>query len=70
MFSQLKVEGQLFTGRIEEEWSKLTKLFQLLVWARTKSQFVTGVWNVQKQLEDGQAGDNVGLLLEDLKRQM
>jgi elongation factor Tu len=63
------------TGRIERGIVKVGEEVALVGFGATKKTVVTGVEMFRKLLDDGQAGDNVGLLLrgigkEDVERGM
>ena len=57
------------TGRIEQGTIKVGEDVDLVGIAPTKKTTVTGVEMFKKQLNEGQAGDNAGLLLRGVKRE-
>lgn len=67
--------GTVATGRIERGKVKVGETVELVGLRTTKNTTVTGVEMFQKTLDEGMAGDNVGLLLrginkEDIERGM
>jgi elongation factor Tu len=56
------------TGRIEEEGSRSTKPLKSWESRATQSTVVTGVEMFRKLLDEGQAGDNVGILLRGIEK--
>jgi len=67
--------GTVATGRIERGKIKVGETVEVVGITETRSTTVTGVEMFQKSLEEGLAGDNVGLLLrgilkEDIERGM
>jgi len=61
--------GTVVTGRIERGRVKVgDSLEQVGLMEETKEVKITGVEMFNKSMEDGQAGDNVGLLIRGLKR--
>ena len=64
----IKGRGTVVTGRIERGVVKVNETVEVVGIRDTKSTVVTGVEMFKKQLEDGQAGDNVGLLLRGLEK--
>ena len=61
--------GTVATGRIEKGKVKVGEEVELVGIKPTSKTTVTGVEMFRKLLDDGQAGDNVGLLLRGLKRE-
>jgi elongation factor Tu len=61
--------GTVATGRIERGKVKVGEEVELVGIHPTSKTVVTGVEMFRKLLDDGQAGDNVGLLLRGLKRE-
>jgi elongation factor Tu len=61
--------GTVATGRIERGKVKVGETVELVGIRDTKSTTVTGVEMFQKTLDEGMAGDNVGLLLRGLKKE-
>ncbi|WMV47493.1 hypothetical protein MTR67_040878 [Solanum verrucosum] len=66
----LKGRGTVATGRIEQGTIKVGEDVEILgLMQGTLKSTVTGVEMFKKILDNGQAGDNVGLLLRGLKRE-
>ena len=61
--------GTVATGRIERGKVKVGEDVELVGLRDTQKTVVTGVEMFRKLLDEGQAGDNVGLLLRGLKRE-
>ena len=55
--------GTVVTGRIERGKIKTNEEIEIVGFGETKKRVVTGVEMFRKILDDGQAGDNVGILL-------
>ena len=64
----IKGRGTVVTGRIERGRVKINETVEIVGIKATKSTVVTGVEMFRKQLDDGQAGDNVGLLLRGVEK--
>ena len=64
----IKGRGTVVTGRIERGKVKINEAVEIVGIKPTKASVVTGVEMFKKQLEDGQAGDNVGLLLRGVEK--
>jgi elongation factor Tu len=60
--------GTVATGRIEKGKIKVGEEVALVGFGSDKKSVVTGVEMFRKLLDDGQAGDNVGLLLRGLEK--
>jgi len=60
--------GTVATGRIERGKVKVGEEVQLVGFNAAKKTTVTGVEMFRKLLDDGQAGDNVGLLLRGIEK--
>jgi elongation factor Tu len=60
--------GTVATGRIERGKVKVGEEVQLVGFNTEKKTVVTGVEMFRKLLDDGQAGDNVGLLLRGIEK--
>ncbi|CAM9097209.1 unnamed protein product [Discosporangium mesarthrocarpum] len=60
--------GTVATGRIERGIVKVGETVELVGLGETKSTTVTGVEMFQKTLEEGVAGDNVGILLRGVQK--
>ncbi|MDR1355071.1 MAG: elongation factor Tu [Propionibacteriaceae bacterium] len=61
--------GTVVTGRIERGQVKTGEQVEILGLAKTQNTTVTGVEMFRKILDEGQAGDNVGLLLRGTKKE-
>lgn len=61
--------GTVATGRIERGKVKVGENVELVGIRNTRSTTVTGVEMFQKTLDEGMAGDNVGVLLRGLKKE-
>jgi len=61
--------GTVVTGRIERGIVKVGESVEVVGYRDTQTTTVTGVEMFRKLLDEGQAGDNVGLLLRGLKRE-
>jgi len=64
----IKGRGTVVTGRIERGVVKVNDTIEIVGMRETKSTVVTGVEMFKKQLDEGQAGDNVGLLLRGIEK--
>jgi len=64
----IKGRGTVVTGRIERGIVKVNDAVEVIGLKATKPTVVTGVEMFKKQLDEGQAGDNVGLLLRGLEK--
>jgi elongation factor Tu len=60
--------GTVATGRIERGIIKVNEPVEIVGIRDTKNTVVTGVEMFKKLLDEGQAGDNVGLLLRGIER--
>ncbi|MEM6425740.1 MAG: elongation factor Tu, partial [Cyanobacteria bacterium P01_D01_bin.128] len=60
--------GTVATGRIERGIVKVGETVELVGIRDTRSTTVTGVEMFQKTLDEGQAGDNVGVLLRGIQK--
>ena len=65
----IKGRGTVATGRIERGSVKVGEEIEIVGIRPTKKVIVTGVEMFKKQLEQGQAGDNVGILLRGIERE-
>ena len=61
--------GTVATGRIEQGKVKVGEEVEIVGFGETIKTVVTGVEMFRKLLNDGQAGDNVGLLLRGVKKE-
>jgi len=60
--------GTVTTGRIERGMVKVGESVEIVGFRATQTTVVTGVEMFRKILDEGRAGDNVGLLLRGIKR--
>ncbi len=65
----IKGRGTVATGRIERGIVKVNEEVEMVGIRPTKKVVVTGVEMFKKLLDQGQAGDNVGLLLRGIERE-
>jgi len=65
----IKGRGTVATGRIETGIVKINDEVEIVGITPTRKVIVTGVEMFKKQLDQGQAGDNVGLLLRGIERE-
>jgi elongation factor Tu len=61
--------GTVATGRIEQGKIKIGDEVELVGFGKRLKSIITGVEMFRKQLNEGQAGDNVGLLLRGTKKE-
>lgn len=64
----IKGRGTVATGRIERGVIKINEEVEIVGLKPTKKTVVTGVEMFRKLLDEGRAGDNVGLLLRGIER--
>ncbi|MEK9178527.1 MAG: elongation factor Tu [Patescibacteria group bacterium] len=64
----IKGRGTVVTGRIERGVVKVNDTVEIVGIRDTKSTVVTGVEMFRKSLDEGQAGDNVGVLLRGVEK--
>lgn len=64
----IKGRGTVATGRIETGVVKLNEEIEIVGIRDTKKTVVTGIEAFKKNLDQGQAGDNAGLLLRGIER--
>ncbi|OIP57991.1 MAG: elongation factor Tu [Candidatus Levybacteria bacterium CG_4_10_14_0_2_um_filter_36_16] len=64
----IKGRGTVVTGRVERGQVKVNETVAIIGIKPTKETVVTGVEMFRKQLDDAQAGDNVGLLLRGIEK--
>jgi elongation factor Tu len=65
----IKGRGTVATGRIEEGLVKVGDKIEIVGLRPTRDTVCTGVEMFQKTLDQGEAGDNVGLLLRGVERE-
>lgn len=65
----IKGRGTVATGRIEQGVIKLNDPVEIVGLKDTQSSVVTGIEAFKKNLDQGQAGDNAGLLLRGIERE-
>ena len=61
--------GTVVTGRVERGKVKVGEEVEIVGFRDTAKTVVTGVEMFRKILDEGQAGDNIGVLLRGLKRE-
>ncbi len=61
--------GTVVTGRVEKGRVKVGEEVEIVGFRETQKTVVTGVEMFRKMLDEGQAGDNIGVLLRGLKRE-
>lgn len=64
----IKGRGTVVTGRVERGKVKVNEEIEIVGIKDTRKTVVTGVEMFKKSLEEGQAGDNVGVLLRGIER--
>jgi len=64
----IKGRGTVVTGRIERGLVKINEAVEIVGMKPTQSTVVTGVEMFRKQLDEGMAGDNVGLLVRGIEK--
>ena len=65
----IKGRGTVATGRIEQGVVKVNEEVEIVGLRDTRKSVVTGVEMFKKSLDQGQAGDNVGILLRGIERE-
>ncbi len=65
----IKGRGTVATGRVEQGVVKINEEVEIVGIKPTRKVVVTGVEMFRKLLDQGQAGDNVGLLLRGIERE-
>ena len=65
----IKGRGTVATGRIEQGVVKLNDEVEIVGLKATQKTVVTGIEAFKKSLDQGQAGDNAGLLLRGIERE-
>jgi elongation factor Tu len=65
----IKGRGTVVTGRIERGVVKVNEEIEIVGIRETRKTVVTGVEMFRKLLDQGQAGDNCGILLRGVKRE-
>jgi elongation factor Tu len=65
----IKGRGTVATGRIEQGIIKLNDAVEIVGIKATQTYVVTGIEAFKKNLDQGQAGDNAGLLLRGIERE-
>ena len=61
--------GTVVTGRIENGTIKVGETIEIVGFSDTKTTTVTGVEMFRKEMDQGQAGDNCGILLRGIKKE-
>ena len=64
----IKGRGTVVTGRIERGIVKVNETLEIVGVKPTVSTVVTGIEMFRKSLDEGQAGDNAGLLLRGIEK--
>ena len=64
----IKGRGTVVTGRIERGLVKVNDSVEIVGMKATQTTVVTGVEMFRKSLDEGQAGDNVGLLVRGIEK--
>jgi elongation factor Tu len=64
----IKGRGTVGTGRIERGLIKVGEAVEIVGFGANKNSVVTGVEMFQKTLDEGRAGDNVGVLLRGVEK--
>ena len=64
----IKGRGTVATGRIEQGQVKINEEIEIVGIKDTTKSVVTGIEMFNKQLDEGQAGDNAGILLRGVER--
>jgi elongation factor Tu len=64
----IKGRGTVATGRVEQGVIKINEEVEIVGIRDTRKSVVTGVEMFKKMLDQGQAGDNVGILLRGIER--
>ncbi len=64
----IKGRGTVATGRIEQGIVKINEEIEIVGITETKKTVVTGIEAFKKSLDQGQAGDNAGILLRGIER--
>jgi elongation factor Tu len=65
----IKGRGTVATGRVEQGVIKVNEEVEIVGIRDTRKSVVTGVEMFKKNLDQGQAGDNVGILLRGIERE-
>ena len=65
----IKGRGTVATGRIEQGVVKINDPVEIVGLKATQNSVVTGIEAFKKNLDQGQAGDNAGLLLRGIERE-
>ena len=65
----IKGRGTVATGRIDQGIIKVNEEVEIVGLRDTRKSVVTGVEMFKKNLDQGQAGDNVGILLRGIERE-
>jgi elongation factor Tu len=61
--------GTVVTGRIEKGTIKLNEEIEIVGMKDTMKTTVTGIEMFRKEMDEGQAGDNAGILLRGIKKE-
>ncbi len=64
----IKGRGTVVTGRVEQGRVKLNDTVEIVGFGETRQKVVIGIEMFRKQLDEGQAGDNIGVLLRGVNK--
>ena len=64
----IKGRGTVVTGRVERGSIKLNEEIEIVGLHDTKKTVITGIEMFRKTLDEGQAGDNIGILLRGIEK--
>jgi len=64
----IKGRGTVVTGRVERGKVKVNETVEIVGIKKTTSTVVTGIEMFRKTLDEGQAGDNIGILLRGIEK--
>jgi len=69
VFSRSRAAATVATGRIERGKAKIGDPVEIVGFGDTKTSTITGIEQFQKTLDEGIAGDNVGVLLRGIEKE-
>ena len=69
MYSLFQEEEQLLLEELKKGTIKIGETIEIVGFTETKTTTVTGVEMFRKEMEQGQAGDNCGILLRGIKKE-
>jgi len=64
----IKGRGTVVTGRVERGKIKVNETVEIVGLRETKKTVITGIEMFRKTLDEGQAGDNIGVLLRGIEK--